>query len=207
LVHRPPRMRPAGIRSRLCVGDFLAGATFDKLMELLGPDREQAALEYRRLHERLTRYFDWNGGADPAALADETFDRIERRLDKQGVEGPIENVSAFALGIARRLLLEDLRRQKKAAETGARWSSIDQSDSTEEKELMDEALRHCLSQMPADRRKLIESYYEHGLSKALSHQKLATKYGITINALRTRVLRVRNELEAAIISYLEHKMK
>ena len=182
----------------------MEGPTFDKLMELLGTDREQAAQEYRRLHERLTRYFDWNGGEDPLALADKAIDRIGSRLQKTGEEGPIQNVSAFALGIARHLLQEDARQRKRTTEIGAQWTSMSGS-TTEEKERMDRALRHCLEQLPAERRDLIEAYYVHGENKAWSHQNLAVQYGITINALRTRALRVRQELEAAILHYLERK--
>ena len=183
----------------------MEGSTFEKLMELLGTDREQAALEYRRLHERLTRYFDWNGGEDSLALADQAIDRIGNRLEKADEEGPIQNVSAFALGIARHLLQEDARQRKRTTEMGAQWSSMSCGTPTEEKERMDEALLHCLAQLPADRRKLIEAYYVHGENKARSHQKLAMQYGITVNALRTRALRVRQELEAAIVHYLEGK--
>lgn len=184
----------------------MEGATFDKLMQLLAADREQAALEYRRLHERLTRFFDWNGGEDPLALADQTMDRIGNRLEKND-EGPIQNVSAFALGVARHLLQEDARQRKKAAEAGAHWTSSGQSSSNneDEKERMDEALLHCLAQLPLDRRQLIESYYVHKGNKARSHQQLAVEYGITVNALRTRALRVRQELERAILQYLERK--
>jgi len=180
------------------------GATFDKLMQLLSTDREEAAQEYRRLHERLTRFFDWNGAEDPPALADQTIDRIGNRLEKED-EGPIQNVPAFALGIARHLLQEDTRKRRKATEAGKLWTSIDHSSHTEEKERMDEALIHCLAQLPPDRRRLIETYYVHGENKARSHLQLATESGITVNALRTRALRVRQELERAILDYLNRK--
>lgn len=183
----------------------MASATFDKLLALLHPDREQAALEYRRLHERLTRYFDWNGGEDPLALADETIDRIERRIERSEVDGPIQSVPAFSLGVARHLLLEDARNRKRATEAGAQWKPPGQSSGTDEKEKMDEALSYCLRQLPTDRRKLIESYYIHGENKSQSHQKLAMQYGITVNALRTRALRVRQELETALREYLADK--
>lgn len=183
----------------------MEGATFDKLMQLLGTDREQAALEYRRLHERLTRYFDWNGGEDPPALADAAIDRIGKRLERSDEEDPIQNVFAFALGVARHLLQEDVRQRKKATEMGALWSAMSPSSPAEEKERLDEALLHCLAQLPPERRNLIEAYYVHRENKSQSHQRLAMKYGITINALRTRALRVRQELEIAILHYLEGK--
>lgn len=190
---------------RPCEGDLVGSATFDQLLALLHPDREQAAEEYRRLHERLTRYFDWNGGEDPPALADQTLDRIERRIARSEEEGAIQNVTAFALGVARLLLKEDARKRKSASEAGQLWNSLTQDSASEEEERMDAALHDCLAQLPVERRRLIESYYEHGENKARSHEKLAMRYGITVNALRTRALRIRKELEAAVARHLRDK--
>lgn len=50
-----------------------------KLLELLGPNQDQAAIEYRRLHQRLSRFFEWNGADDPMALAVEAIDRLGKR--------------------------------------------------------------------------------------------------------------------------------
>ena len=50
--------------------------TLKQLLHLLDPDERQAAVEYRKLHERLTRFFEWNNVEDPMALADETIDRL-----------------------------------------------------------------------------------------------------------------------------------
>lgn len=178
---------------------------FDQLLALLHTDREQAAGEYRRLHERLTRFFDWNGGDDPSALADQTLDRIQERIAKSGEEGTIQNVTAFALGVARLLLKEDARKRKRAWEAGRLWHWLSQEPTSEEQERLDAALRYCLARLPAEQRRLIQSYYMYGESKARSHEKLAIEFGITVNALRTRALRIRKELEAAVADYLGDK--
>lgn len=179
--------------------------TFDRLLALLHSDREQAAGECRRLHERLTRYFEWNGGADPAALADQTLDRLEERIGKSREDGAIQNVAALALGVARLLLKEDASKGKRDSDTGQAWSSLGQDPAREQTEGMDVALCYCLAHLPAEQRRLIESYYVHVENRARAHEKLAIRHGITVNALRTRALRIRKELEAAAARYLEDK--
>jgi DNA-directed RNA polymerase specialized sigma24 family protein len=183
----------------------MGSPTFNRLLARLHSDREQAAGECRRLHERLTRYFEWNGGEDPAALADQTLDRLEEGIAKSGEDGAIQHVTAFALGDARLLLKEDARKRKRDSDAGQAWNSLGQDPASEEKERMDAALGFCLSHLPAEQRRLIESYYVLGENKARSHEKLAMRYGITVNALRTRALRLRKELEAAVARYLEDK--
>lgn len=183
----------------------MEGPTFDRLLALLHSDRNQAAGEYRRLHERLTRYFDWNGGEDSPALADQTLDRIGDRVARTDQEGAIQNVTAFALGVARLLLKEDARKRKRDSEVGQLWKDLIDDATSDEKERMDAALRHCLAQLPAENRRLIESYYVHGNNKARSRERLALRYGITVNALRTRALRIRKDLEAAVSRYLGDK--
>jgi hypothetical protein len=54
--------------------------TLNIILDLLGGHNEEAAgVEYRKLHERLWRFFEWNGVEDPGALADEAIDRLGRR--------------------------------------------------------------------------------------------------------------------------------
>lgn len=177
---------------------------FDRLLEELSPDRESAALEYRRLHERLSRFFEWNSVADPAALADEALDRLGRRVAEGNVGERVRNPSAFTHGIARMLLQEEARRQQREIETLRTWEMRDaRSPSGGEEE--DAALQHCLRKLPPERRVLIERYYADGEAKeARRHQALADDLGLTINALRNRVLRARQDLESCMRKLLEN---
>jgi RNA polymerase sigma factor (sigma-70 family) len=172
--------------------------TLKQLLDLLDPDERQAAEEYRKLHERLTRFFEWNNVEDPTALADETLDRLGKRAAETGIKGGVRDVSAFALGVARHILQEEARRQQKSAEISRHWNIRGPSPSSEAEEMAD-ALQHCLAKMQPDRRELLEAYYVYsGNEKAKMHQKLAQDLGLSINALRNRALRARKELEASI---------
>ena len=77
------------------------------LLARLDPDRERAAREYERLHRVLVRFFDWRGIGSAEDCADEAIDRLAARLD---ADPSISDVSAFALGVARMLVLERRRR-------------------------------------------------------------------------------------------------
>jgi DNA-directed RNA polymerase specialized sigma24 family protein len=178
--------------------------TLKVLLNLLGSDEAQAAVEYYNLHQRLTRFFDWNNANDPMALADEALDRLAKRAAEPGLDEGVQNVSAFALGIARHLLQEEARRQVKMAEIGRHWRAMELARPTEpESETLEDALQHCLGKMRPERRRLIEAYYSYGdAEKIKMHQQLAETEGLSLNALRNRALRTRQELETCIRKHL-----
>jgi len=173
------------------------------MLSVLGPSEDAAALEYRKLHERLSRFFEWNNAEDPAALADEAIDRFAKRMTEADDTKQIRNPAAFALGIARLLLLENARRRQKKLEAIRHWDAQQQKSNPSEAEEIDAALEHCMQAIQPDRRRLIEQYYlgnQH--DKAKGHQELASKLGVTIHALRNRALRARQELEACMRKFL-----
>ena len=177
--------------------------TLDRILSLLGNDEHAAAIEYRNLHQRLARFFEWNDVEDPTALADEAIDRLGRRPASEDTGEKVINPSAFALGIARHLLQEEFRRQQKKKEAILQWET-QRNDSTPEAEAMDVALRHCLARMPIDRRELLEQYYTFGGGEKVKlHQVLANDLKITLNALRNRALRARQDLESCMRNFLD----
>jgi DNA-directed RNA polymerase specialized sigma24 family protein len=178
--------------------------TFKELLTRLHADEAQAAIEYHRLHQRLARFFDWNNAQDPMALADEAIDRLGRRATEHGMNDGVQNVSAFALGIARHILQEEARRQQKMVEISRHWRAMESARTQEpESSELEEALEDCLATMRPERRRLIEAYYTYaGSEKIKRHQQLAEAEGLSLNALRNRALRARQELEACIRSRL-----
>jgi RNA polymerase sigma factor (sigma-70 family) len=177
--------------------------TLKKILNMLGPSDEEASVEYSRLHQRLSRFFEWNGVVDPMALADEAMDRLGNRGTEEDPAEPIVNPSAFALGIARLLLHEEARRQQKKMRAIQSMQTQGQ-DSTSQAEAMDIALQRCLATLPAEKRNLLQRYYIHsGREKVKSHQRLAEELGLTINALRNRALRARQELEVCMREFLK----
>jgi DNA-directed RNA polymerase specialized sigma24 family protein len=60
-------------------------------------------------------------------------------------------------------------------------------------------LDRCLTTLTPENRELISRYYSgQELRKPADRQRLAEELGITVDALRTRALRIRRELELCI---------
>jgi RNA polymerase sigma factor (sigma-70 family) len=183
----------------------LTRKALDRLLERLGPDREAAGEEYRSLRERLLDYFDCKGVQRPESAADETIDRVARRLD----EGePIERIQPYAYGVARLVLLERLRSQlrEQRASAGAAQERLVPPDQAEEARIA--RLARCLEALPPDDRALIIAYYEGAGGPHREGRKLlAQRLGIRYEALKTRAHRLRIRLEACLRSSLDARRR
>ncbi len=173
--------------------------SLDNLLSALHPDREQASQTYQALRERLIRFFLWNHATTPEELADETLDRLARRLSQP--ESDILDPQKFAAGIARLLLKEHLRHRDRQEEALAimAQSSFNSEQRRLESALQEERvaiLEECLQSIPVLNRTLFERYFSSQGQEQMQHrQRLAQELGISLNALRNRVMRIRAELE------------
>src|ERR1041385_9206600 len=116
----------------------LTRSAFDKLLVAFGGDRDSAGQKYLEIRNNLTRFFEWRGCAFPEDHADETINRIAKRV-AEGEE--IANHAGYAMGVARMLLLEinkgRQREQAALAELGA-------APDVYEPETDDESRLNCL---------------------------------------------------------------
>lgn len=175
----------------------LTQEAFDKLLVALGGDRDSAAKKYLEIRTNLTRFFEWRGCSFPEDHADETINRIAKRV----AEGEaILNYSGYALGIARLLLLEinkgRQREQLALAEIGTASEVYEEAD-PEENRLI--CLRSCLQTLSTDNRELILQYYQGEKSEKIQNRKkLMGSLGIPVNTLRMRALRLRERLQSCV---------
>ena len=172
----------------------LARASLDRLLAALDPDRQKASQEYERLRTRLVRFFAIHGFPAGEDLADEAFDRLARRL-ADGAE--IQNAATYLIGIARILVLESRTKQKleQAALGSVIWQPA--TDGLHERRV--EAVEHCLETLTAKVRGLVYRYYsEEARSRIDTRKEMAAELGISLNALRNRMLRLRGWLEACL---------
>ena len=195
-------MRPGGGTPR---GERIQGLTtesFDALLAQLAPDRERAGELYETIRHKLVRLFEWRGCASPEDLADETINRVARRL-AEGIELRSNDPYGYFCGVAHLVYKEVLRRaarEHRAIESGD-WpppSSLADDEPSDERL---ECLRRCLQQLPADQRDLVLRYHQ-GENNIRNRQALADQMGIPMNALRIRVHRVRRKLESCVHSCL-----
>jgi DNA-directed RNA polymerase specialized sigma24 family protein len=200
-------VRP-GKRDERPAAQGLTAETFDILLAQLDPDRERAGELYETIRRKLVRLFEWRGCASPEDLADETINRVARRL-AEGVELRSNDPYGYFCGVAHLVYKEVLRRasREQRALAGGDWPPT----TLEEEEPSDhrlECLRRCLAELPPDQRDLVLRYYQgksaRGESNIRNRQQLASEAGIPMNALRIRVHRVRRKLESCVHACLSH---
>jgi len=182
----------------------LAPAAFRHLLQWLDEGTDSAGQKYLEMRRRLVAYFDRKSCGAPDELADETLDRVARRLIEEGaIES--ETPAKYCYIVARFVFLEHLREAQKAT------SVLDEirrqrhgNDSTaavvdDDKEKMLDCLERCASKLEPVNRELITRYYVgRERVKIENRRRLAESLGITINALAIRACRVRDTLEACV---------
>src|ERR1044072_6404222 len=172
--------------------------SFDRLLVALGGNRDSGGEKYLEIRSNLTRFFEWRGCSFPEDHADETFNRLARKID-EGEQ--ILNPGGYAMGVARLLLLEILksrqREQTALNEIGTASDAYVATVDDEEDGL--ECLRHCLQTLSADNRELILQYYQGEKSEKIQNRKkLLDRLGIPVNTLRMRALRLRERLQSCV---------
>lgn len=176
----------------------LTQEAFDKLLIALGGgDRESGSEKYLEIRSNLTRFFEWRGCSFPEDHADETINRIAKKV-AEGEE--ILNPSGYAMGVARLLLLEILksrqREQSALTELGQESEPVVEPDDGEDRL---NCLRDCLQTLSTDNRELILQYYQGEKSEKIQNRKkLIDRLGIPVNTLRMRALRLRDRLQGCV---------
>jgi len=176
-------------------GRGLTAGAFASLLTRLDPDAERAGSAYGHLRRVLVSFFAWRGAATPEDCADETLDRLARRLD-DGVA--VEDVPRFAHGIARMVLLEHWRRpdaRDVPLEERASGPAMEAPDD----DALPQCLDRCLDELAPASRDLILAYYGgDGRSRIDRRKRMAQALGVSENALRSRAQRLRDQLERCI---------
>jgi len=177
-------------------GRGLTRAGLTRLLQRLDADPERAGAAYETLRRGLVALFTWRGAATPEECADTTLDRLAARLE-EGVE--VQDVTRFAHGVARLVLLEHWRRPD------ARRVSVDELDpvaapsAPADDDALHGCLDRCLAELPADGRDLILAYYvDHGRRRIEGRRALARGLGVSESALRNRAQRLRDRLEQCL---------
>jgi DNA-directed RNA polymerase specialized sigma24 family protein len=176
----------------------LTQEAFDKLLLAFGDDRDSGGKKYLEIRSNLTRFFEWRGCPFPEDHADETINRIAKRV----AEGEqIQNPSGYAMGVARLLLLEIIkgRQREQVAMNELTTTSSEVAEDADDGEERIGCLRHCLSGLTTENRLLITEYYEGEKGdKIQNRKKLVEKLGIPVNTLRMRALRLRDRLQVCV---------
>lgn len=180
--------------------------SFEEILTWFSSDRELAGEMYVQLRQDLVRIFVWRKCPDPEGLTDEVFDRVARKvhLVRPTYEG---DPRLYFRAVANNLAKETFKK----IGTHVPLDDVDlpnQPGTSEEAEAIDACLQRCLRKLSVERRELILAYYAKDKQAKIDHrQKLAQRFGISLETLRVKVYRIRESLEKCIERCLDHKAK
>ena len=170
----------------------LTSDAFESLLAALDPDREQAAVAYEQLRHRVTGLLRWWRAARPEELADETLDRVARKLS-EGVTIGEGSFGAYVRGVGRLVFYESTREPHPAPVT-VEPVSIDPPETVE---AAAECLDRCLALLSEPDRTILLRYYDAGKAADI-RRVLAREAGVSPTALRVRTHRLRVQVERCV---------
>lgn len=174
----------------------LTAAAFERLLKVLHPERDKAAVEYERLRDRITGLLGWWGSPRASELADETLDRVARKLD-EGAEVRAGSLGAYVRGVARMVFYEASRQPQADPLPHDLDLSVPVTDDEQSPALV--CFDRCLEKLSAaDRKNLLRYYDDAGERTIQARRRLADELGISTNGLRVRMHRLRDRLEQCV---------
>jgi DNA-directed RNA polymerase specialized sigma24 family protein len=175
----------------------LSKYSFEQFLAILDANPELAGQKYEALRLRLVKFFEWRACSFAEDLADETIDRVARKID---AGEQIVDYIGYTYQVAKLLYLENLKRKAKEQ---AVVINMPVTTSQEENPQLD-CLESCLQLLTEENRRIILGYYYNDKQAKIDHRKkLAETLGLTLNALRIKTNRIRTKLEECVFKCLK----
>ena len=179
-------------------------SAFQRLLNWLDGETNSEGQKYLEMRRRLVAYFDRKNCSTPDDLADETLNRVARRLEEEDIsEAP--DPAKYCYIVARFVFMEYLRssRQEDALASDLKRNAtqaiatFDQAQ--EEKDIMLSCLEGCIKGLEREGRQISLGYYVGKEREKIENRRsLAQTLGITSNALSIRACRIRARLEQCV---------
>lgn len=170
----------------------------DGLLSWLGSNTDDPGGKYECIRQSLVKLFVWNGYWDAEDLADETIDRVMKKVPEIAINYSGDPALYF-YGVAKMLLKErhrldtvsNLPDSLESRFAGGK-PCLDDADEIDRKF---DCLEKCVGELPADSRDLIIDYYqEDKRAKINFRRQIAERIGVDVENLRVRVFRIRSAL-------------
>ena len=173
---------------------------FQKMLIWLDQDVEKAGQVYETIRLRLTKIFYSRGCPVAEELADQTIDRVMKKIDDiyEDYEG---DPRLYFYGVGRNVFLEYTRKpiQKELPDV-----LIQKEDNTGEKELRDRCLTACLKKLDADERAFILRYYRGDKTEKIERRRrMKEEYDLSFENLRVRAYRIRMKLQKCVLKKIK----
>jgi DNA-directed RNA polymerase specialized sigma24 family protein len=181
-------------------------SAFQRLLRWLDEGENSDGQKYLEMRRRLVTYFDRKNCLMPDEFADETLNRVARRLEEENsIETEIP--AKYCYITARFVFLEYLRGMYKKSillddalpSQANRFVAPELEEEIQTKEKMLDCLEKCTGELTSANRDLIIGYYfgEERI-KIENRRAMAQKLGISVNALSIRACRIREKLEICV---------
>ena len=183
----------------------LSKEAFDNLLAWLDSDRDRAGEKYENIRHSLIRIFAWRGCATSEDLADETINRVARKLP-EFIDTYSGDPALYFYGVARILLLEYQKSEivRLAPLLPNQPDLSDREGLSHKTERGLNCLERCLEELSADNREFVLNYYrEQKQAKIDFRRELAKQLGISTTNLRVRMHRIRTLLHACVLRCLQ----
>jgi hypothetical protein len=169
---------------------------WDRLLDWLDPDRDQAAARYTLIQLRLIRFFASRGCVDAEYFADKTINIVACKKVKD-LADYVGDKSLYFHGVGKNVYRQEIKHPPDESLTD---STIQPPAPPEpEPELIETFLDECMENLDPDDKTLVVRYQEgEKQEKIRLRQVLAREIGITLNALRIKMYRLHLRLEKCI---------
>jgi DNA-directed RNA polymerase specialized sigma24 family protein len=179
-------------------------SAFHRLLGWLDEGVDSGGAKYLEMRLRLVQYFDRKNCLCPDELADETLNRVARRLEEKGGIGDTPP-ARYCYIVARFVFLEYQRgpEQRQVSLDLQPWlghvPDLEQDHAAADGTKRLDCLDCCLTKLkPEDHAVILEYYRGEQRVKIQARRDLATKLGVTMNALSIRACRIRDRLEKCV---------
>jgi DNA-directed RNA polymerase specialized sigma24 family protein len=183
----------------------ISSGAFHRLLEWLDEGADSEGRNFLEIRRRLVAFFDRKNCFNPDELADETLNRVARRLEEEGkIES--EAPAKYCYITARFVFMESLRDKEKTSvplddvlQREGRQLAAEDAEEKQLREKMLDCLEHCTEKLePASREVIIRYYFGEERVKIENRRALAASLNISVNALSIRACRIRDKLENCV---------
>ena len=175
---------------------------FEKMLNWLHDDREIAGKKYEAIRIRLIKILSYRGCNKADELADETFDRVAKKIDSLA-DSYVGKPELYFFGVANNVYREFLREPKlQELPYALQHQEVEiQADFPEYN-----CLQKCLKTLPREKRDFIVNYYEgEKIGKIDNRKDIAEDMNVKLGGLRVRAYRLRAKLQKCVYKCIEKK--
>lgn len=176
---------------------------FDDLLAWLHEDREQAGKIYEEIYAKLIKGFKSHDCPEAEDLADETINRVARKLPEI-VDTYVGDPARYFFGVAYKVFLEYQRSGPALVELPP--DNLLVGTEPDNMENVYDCLEKCLKHLSQQNRELILQFYQGEKRAKIEFRKeLARRLGTKLANLRLQAHRIRLSLKKCIQTCMEQE--